>query len=385
MTVLVIAANSLRRLVRIRENLFFVFALPLLLIVVLGLTVGSATPRIGVHVEADRTPAVDRLIEGLEAIDGASTTVFDDLAEATGQLEREDITALVVVPAGYEEALQTGANVELRYVTIPTSGGFEIQGLVRAVLAEQNAAIRATRLVVDRAGVDEQEAAAVVAATDRTLPDVQVTTVDPTGRRFVDADAVGFVAAQELILFVFLISMVAATALIQVRRLGVTRRMVATPASVVEIVAGEALGRYGIAVVQSAFIIGSTALLFGLDWGSWSATLLIVAAFSLVATAAALFIGALVSNENQATAVGISLGMALAALGGCMVPLEIFPDGLRAVAHVTPHAWAVDAFTETVQRGGGVDQIGTELAVLSGYGLVLLAAGAVALRRTVVA
>ena len=384
MTVLVIAANSLRRLVRIRENLFFVFALPLLLIVVLGLTVGSATPRIGVHVEADRTPAVDRLIEGLEAIDGASTTVFDDLAEATGQLEREDITALIVVPAGYEEALQTGANVELRYVTIPTSGGFEIQGLVRPVLAEQNAAIRATRLVVDRAGVDEQEAAAVVAATDRTLPDVQVTTVDPTGRRFVDADAVGFVAAQELILFVFLISMVAATALIQVRRLGVTRRMVATPASVVEIVAGEALGRYGIAVVQSAFIIGSTALLFGLDWGSWSATLLIVATFSLVATAAALCIGALVSNENQATAVGISLGMALAALGGCMVPLEIFPDGLRAVAHVTPHAWAVDAFTETVQRGGGVDQIGTELAVLLGYGLVLLAAGAVALRRTIV-
>lgn len=32
MTVLVIGANNLRRLVRERENLFFVFALPLLLI-----------------------------------------------------------------------------------------------------------------------------------------------------------------------------------------------------------------------------------------------------------------------------------------------------------------------------------------------------------------
>ena len=384
MTVLVIAANGLRRLVRVRENLFFIFALPLLMIVVLGLTAGSATPQIGVHVEADRTPAVDRLIEGLEAIEGSRTTIFDDLDEATAQLEREDITALVVIPAGFEDTIRSGGTVELEYLTIPSSGGFEIQGLVQSVLAEQNAAIRASRLVADRADIDEREATAIVAATDRALPDVQVTTVDPTGENFTDADAVGFVAAQELVLFVFLMSMVAATALIEVRRLGVTRRMLATPASAVEIVAGEALGRYGVAFVQSAFIIGSTALLFGLDWGSWPATLLIVACFSLVATAAALFIGALVSNENQAVAVGISLGMALAALGGCMVPLEIFPDGLRTLAHVTPHAWAVDAFTEVVQRGGTIGQVGTELAVLLAYGLILLAAGAVALRRAVV-
>ena len=177
--------------------------------------------------------------------------------------------------------------------------------------------------------------------------------------------------------------MVTASALIETRRLGVTRRMLASPATTQQIVAGEALGRFGVALLQSAFIVGATALLFGLDWGSWTATAAIVASFALVATAAALFIGALVSNENQASAVGISLGLALAALGGCMVPLEVFPDAIRTVAHVTPHAWAVDAFTEVLQRGGGLGQIGLELAVLLLYGVALLAAGAFTLRRAI--
>jgi ABC-2 type transport system permease protein len=159
--------------------------------------------------------------------------------------------------------------------------------------------------------------------------------------------------------------------------------MLATPASTAEVVAGETLGRYGVAMVQSLFILGATALLFGLGWGSWPAALAIVATFSLVATAAALLIGAFATNENQSTAIGVSLGLALAALGGCMVPFEVFPEGLRTFAHITPHAWAVDGFTEILQRDGGLVDIGTELAVLTAYGLALLAVGVVALRRSV--
>ncbi len=384
MTVLVIAANNLRRLFRVRENLFFVFALPLLLIIVLGLTTAGFEPLIGIHVEDARTPAAESFIDGLDRIEGARTVVFDDLQEATDQLEREDITALLIVPADYEQTVASGTGSVLEYQSIPTAGGFELQGFVQAVVSAENATIRATRLVIDQTGMAEAEAASLVAATDQEIPGVEVVTVDTEGEPFLDANPLGLVAAQELVLFVFLMAMVAAAALIEVRRLGVTRRMLAAPTSTLEVVLGEALGRYGIAVVQSGFIVGATVVLFGLDWGSWPATLTIIACFSLVATAAALFIGALVRNENQSTAVGMSLGMALAALGGCMVPLEVFPDGLRTVAHITPHAWAVDAFTEVVQRGGGLGDIGLELLVLLAYGSVLMVAGAATLRRSII-
>lgn len=384
MIVFDIAANNLRRLVRERSNLFFVFALPLLLIVVLGLTVADDEPRIGVHVEGQTTAAAQDLIDGLEQLDGTVVAMADDLGDAVDDLEREDLTALVIVPAGYEQALAAGTVAELEYRVIPGSGGFEVQSLVRSVVADQNATIRASRLVSDRAGLSASEAGEVVGAVDDSLTRVGVTTVDADGDAYVDGDAIGFVAAQELILFVFLMGMIAASALIEARRLGVTRRMLATPATASQIVAGEALGRYFVALLQSAVIVGATAVLFGLDWGSWPATVAIVASFALVATAAALLVGALVDNDSQSSAVGLSLGLALAALGGCMVPFEIFPDWLRTVAHITPHAWAVDAFTEVIQRGGNLGQIGVELGVLTLYGAALLTGGSYALRRSIV-
>ncbi len=384
MIILDIAANNLRRLFRRRSNLFFVLVLPLLLIVVLGLTVADDEPRIGVHVEGEPAAAAQQLIDGLERLDGTQVIRADDLDEAIDDLEREDLTALVVIPEGYDRAVATGTEVEVQYRVIPGSGGFEVQSLVRSVVAEQNATIRATRLVSDETGRSANEAADIVAAVDEELTRVGVATVDADGDAFVAGDAVGFVAAQELVLFVFLMGMVAASALVESRRFGVPRRMLATPANSTQIVAGEALGRYCVSIVQSAVIVGATAVLFGLDWGSWPATVAIVASFAVVATAVALLVGALVDNDSQSTAVGMSLGLALAALGGCMVPFELFPDWLRTLAHVTPHAWAVDAFTEVIQRGGDLGHIGIELGVLTLYGAALLAGGSYALRRSIV-
>ena len=384
MSALVIAGNSVRRLLRERTNLFFVFVLPLLLLVALGLSVAGAAPLIGIHVVGDRDPATDALIDELEGLDGAKATVYDDLGEATRRLRSEELHGLVVIPADFGSSLAAGETATVEYLVLPEGLGFEVQSLVGAAVADQNRDLRAGWLIEAQLGLTPDEAADRIELVADSAPEVTVTVVDSTGRPFAASNAVGLVAAQQVILFTFLISMTAAAALIQVRRLGVTRRMLATPTSTIEVVIGHALGRYAIAVIQAGFIVVASALLFGVDWGSWLATTAIVLSFSLVATAAALFLGALVANESQSTAIGISLGLALAALGGCMVPLEVFPDGVRVAAHVTPHAWGVDAFTEILQRGGGVGDVATELAVLVAYGGGLLAAGAVVLRRSII-
>jgi ABC-2 type transport system permease protein len=384
-SVLFIAANNLRRLVRDRGNLFFVFVLPVVLILVLGVTVGGRDdPRIGVHVEGQLTAEAQLLIESLEKVDGVGIERFDDLGSATDELEREDISALVVVPDGYDDTITSGGTAEIEYRVIPTSSGFEIQSLVRSVVAGQNAVIRAGRVVSEQTGLPPAEASETVAALAEDIAEVEVVTVDADGDAYVKSNAVGFVAAQQLILFVFLMSIVAASALIESRQLGVTQRMMATPATTAQIIAGEGLGRFGVAVVQGAAIVIATALLFGLDWGSWPATAAIIVSFALVATATAMFVGALVTNENQSLSIGLALGLALAALGGCMAPFEVFPGWLRSVAHITPHAWAVDAFTEVIQRGGGIGQIGLELAVLVLSGFLLLVAASISLRRVIV-
>ena len=78
---------------------------------------------------------------------------------------------------------------------------------------------------------------------------------------------------------------------------------------------------------------------------------------------------------------GLGLGLGLAALGGSMVPLEIFPDTIRQVAMITPHAWANQAMAELVRRDGQLGDVLVELAVLAAFAAVILTAAAVMLRR----
>ena len=70
------------------------------------------------------------------------------------------------------------------------------------------------------------------------------------------------------------------------------------------------------------------------------------------------------------------------ALGGSMVPLEIFPDTMVKIAHLTPHAWGNDAFATLIRHGGGVADITKELAVLTAYGMALVALASAVFRRS---
>ena len=71
----------------------------------------------------------------------------------------------------------------------------------------------------------------------------------------------------------------------------------------------------------------------------------------------------------------------LGALGGCMVPLEVFPPAMDTVAHAVPHFWAVRAWQQLIFDGAGVGTILPSLAVLAATATVAIAAATAVLRR----
>jgi ABC-2 type transport system permease protein len=79
------------------------------------------------------------------------------------------------------------------------------------------------------------------------------------------------------------------------------------------------------------------------------------------------------------------VGLVFAALGGAMVPLEVFPPLMRTIAHATPHAWAIDAFGEILGKSAGVAQILTDLGVLAAYAIAVTAVATVLFRRKLTA
>ena len=75
------------------------------------------------------------------------------------------------------------------------------------------------------------------------------------------------------------------------------------------------------------------------------------------------------------------LGLGLAALGGSMAPLEVFPSSARTIAHITPHAWANDAFSKLLEHGGDLPAVLPQIGVLLGFAAVAIALSVWRLRR----
>ena len=369
---LAIARSNIIRLLRDRSSIFFVFIFPLALVLLIGLQFGgSFAPRLGVLVESPGQQSrrfVDRLVEEqrLEVVE------FEDEPALVGAVEQGSLAAAVVVPDGYDEALEGGNPVEVGFVARPDGSGAILETVVAEALTSSTLEVTAARFVVDQ-GVAEFEAAEqLVGQVAPTLPQITVTTRTVGESLFpVTLGRFDLGASSQLILFMFVTALSGAAVLIQTRQLGLSRRMLATPTGVRTIVLGEGLGRFGVVLVQGLYIMIASLLAFRVDWGDPIGAAAILVTFSAVGAAAAMLMGSVFSNAEQAGGVGVMVGLGLAALGGCMLPLELFSPTLQTIAHITPHAWAIDAFAELVQRRGSLVDILPELGVLAAYAVVL--------------
>ena len=191
-------------------------------------------------------------------------------------------------------------------------------------------------------------------------------------------------AQSQLVLFMFLTSMTGATQLILSRQLGVSRRMFSTPTSARTILLGELLGRFGVAMIQGLFIFVGTALVFHVAWGDPIAASAVIVAFGLVSTGVAMLVGSIARTPEQASSAGVGIAMLLGAFGGAMVPPEVFPEVMRTLSHVTPHAWAIDALRDVAIRDADLLAILPKIGVLLGFAAVLLAVATLRFRRTIV-
>ncbi len=383
MNALVIAGVNLTRLFRDRTSLFFVFLLPVVLIVVLGAMYGGrVAPRLGIVSEGSGPLGADLVARMEEGPVRLEIKPMATEAALTDAVERGTIEMGVVIPAGYDAALRGGERAEIAIVGQPAQT-LALRQAVSSAIAAQSGEIAAARLAVAQRGVPFEAALSLAGRVAPDLPGVTVAVEDVGERIFpLDIGMFSLGAQSQLVLFMFLTSMTAATQLILTRQLGVSRRMLSTPVSVGTIVTGEALGRFAVAMVQGLFIVLISATAFSVDWGDPVAAALLVVAFALVGTGTAMVIGVFGSNADQAGTVGVFLGMALGALGGAMIPIEIFGEPMRTIAHVTPHAWAIDGFRALIFEHGGIASIMPELTVLLAMAVGLLALATWRFRRT---
>jgi len=382
MKALAIAGVNAKRLVRDRIGLFFLFVFPVVLILLLGVAFGGDfSPRLGV-VSSSGGPLGEELVDGLSEDSVIEVERYADVDALVDAVEKGDARAGMIVPEGYDADLRAGRYTEIGYLAPSGETSTTLRTAVDAAVADQGAQVRATLFATELGVGDFDQVAEIAETAADDIPTIAVNVENRGGDGSEDVGRFDLGASSQLVLFMFVNSLAGTVALIQSRRLGVSRRMLSTPMTAKTILLGEALGRFAVAMIQGVFIVVAAALLFGVDWGDPLAASALVIAFALVSTGAAMFFGAVLANEQQAGAL-MPLGLGLAALGGCMVPLEIFSPTMQTIAHVTPHAWAVEGFTELIRSDAGITDIVPQIGVLLGFAAVLLALASWRLRKAI--
>ena len=393
--------NALRKIIAIawkdtlvrfssRSELLFFIILPLIFIFILsgGPRGPKQDGRVILPIADDAGSAASRAL--IAAID-QSATVRSVPANGKRALGDGD-AALLIIPASFEADLaRGGAALDLRLKPNDLNA-IAAQRAVATAAGRISRAAEAARASADDADrlrpfdspearqawyeASLRDAQAFLAAAPARLTVIQAVQND-TGY-----DPISHTSTGQLITWV-LIPMIGVGALFAYEReTGTLRRLRTTPTSRAILLLGVTGGQLATALVQMALLAGFGALALGMDWGRSPAGLAIVGvAFGAAGVSLGVMLGTFVKSERQASGLSIMLGMLMALLGGCWYPLEIFPEGVRAAAHILPTTWAMEALTGLSRRGVGVAGILPAAGALLGFAAVFFTIGVARMNR----
>ncbi|HUZ08253.1 MAG TPA: ABC transporter permease [Candidatus Paceibacterota bacterium] len=186
----------------------------------------------------------------------------------------------------------------------------------------------------------------------------------PTGNiSYLDFLAPGILAQSVLFIAIFY-----GIAVIWERDLGLVHKLLVSPASRAALVLGKALSA-GVRGLSQAVIVYLLAWLLGVKM-NWHPLAMLGVAFTVLLGAAvfstfSLIIACIVKTRERFMGIGQILTMPLFFASNAMYPIALMPGWLKAVAHVNPLTYEVDAMRALMIRGGGsAHGLGVDFGVL---------------------
>ncbi len=376
----IIRKDTLLRFSSVAEWLYFLI-LPIFFTVVLaGGTGGPSDSRIRLAVvDQAGTPLAADLISALEQSDAVRPDLLD-LAVAEDQFEDRQISAILIIPAGFDlDHLEEGkAELDLRQLPNSMNALICVQAVAAAGQRIGSAAAIASNSVAEAERIqtfdsDTARQAYFAAALEQAQTQMaqapgRVAEAEGTTEAEIDYDPRANSSAGQLITWVFVPLIGIAASFAYERHKGTLRRLLTTPTSKTTFLFGTIAGQVIMALVQMLLLVVFGIVVMKLNWGrSPVALALMLIASTLAAAALGTALGTLVKTEGQANGLAIMLGMVMALLGGCWYPIELFPQFVRTAVKVLPTSWAMQGMLDIVLRGQGLAGILPEAGVLLGF------------------
>ena len=403
-TILDIALNDLRIFFSNLSNLIWLVGIPVGMTIVLGVAIPSNDGPSLVPVDIidhDQGQASALFIRSLRQanpnlllcpMDNTADDPCDlneaeslDLARSLIRVEETDTLALIEIPDDFTARVSNLEPVTIRFVAMEdlTAPQF-IQQAVDSALTQTNGALTASligsRLAakVEPDAIDDVELAqslrdraAEIWAKDLIAVKYQLTQSSSSGSVGGFGQSIPGIGSM-FVLFAVLGGM---ALMIEDKRQWTMQRLASMPVTRSQLLGGKILGRFTLGMLQY-LIIFAIGVVVGQSFGRDPlALILIMLAFALCVTALSFALGSFVKDETQAAGLTNLLGISLAALGGAWWSLEVVPELMRTVGHISPVAWAMDGYTSLIFENGDLGTVYPSILILLGAAAVFFVFG----------
>lgn len=154
------------------------------------------------------------------------------------------------------------------------------------------------------------------------------------------------------------------------RRNGTLVRLRAAPLARWQILLGKLIPCLVVSLFQGFFLLLAGKVVFGMSWGPRPELLIpVVVCTSFAAVGMSMLVAALAKTETQVAVYGTLLVLVLAGVSGSLMPRDLMPEEMRQASLFTPHAWALDAYSQLLASPEPETSIvWTACAALSGFG-----------------
>jgi ABC-2 type transport system permease protein len=381
--------DAITRFASPSELLFFII-LPVVFTFLLagGTPQGDEDPRISlVVVDEANTSISERILDELDH----STAVRPEPTtreEAQSQFDDRRAEVVLIIPAGLDVTTLQNGSAEVELLQQPNNMNAlvaeravltSIRRVSSAVSAAQNAVMQRESIQPFASEAEKQgyfeSSLQLAQSLQRDAPE-RVAAVEGLTQDQVDYDPRANSSAGQLITWVFIPLFAISALFAYERQQGTLRRLLTTPTNKATFLLGTISGQVAMALIQMGLLVGFGILAMKLNWGREPLALFIILLASALAAAAfGTLMGTLIKTEGQASGLSVMFGMVFALLGGCWYPMELFPPAVQNVVKILPTTWAMQGLLDLVLRGGGLQQVLPEAAVLLGFAAIFFGVG----------
>lgn len=359
--ILAIVRRLLQQFRHDRRTLGLLFGAPLLILALLGylLRGGGAVPKMGV-VNEDVGPLGGIVTASLShsATVSASTMSQQD---ADAKLRSGDIAGYVVLPSDFSSQAQQSRQFALQVHLEGSQPG--LSGSILQAVAQSF-----TALASQAGGVRFEM------RTTYLYGGSNFDTLDYFGAAFIG-----------LVVF-FLVFVITIVAFLRERSQGTLERLMASPLRRPEIVLGYMLGFTVLALVQAIEVLAFCLLVLHVhNSGNVGLIFVLEALMAIVAVNLGIFLSMFARTEFQAVQFIPLVIVPQVLLSGIIFPVTTEPGPLQVLSRVLPLTYAVAGMRDIMIKGADLtwSSLQLDLAVVLGFGVLVIVAGTATLRRRV--